>query len=83
MLNVLPKINGPVRVPLGNYEFPKTIVADLGGFEDYCLTAFSDRTGIPVQEAADVAEQSPWLFLNKIEAEKALFKETKNLFGKG
>ena len=70
MLNVLPKINGPVRVPLGNYEFPKTLVADLGGFEDYCLTAFSDRTGIPVQEA-DGAEQSPWLFLNKIEAEKA------------
>ena len=45
-------------------------MADLGGFEDYCLTAFSDRTGIPVQEA-DGAEQSPWLFLNKIEAEKA------------
>ena len=59
MLNVLPKINGQVRVPLGNYEFPKTLVADLGGFEDYCLTAFSDRTGIPVQEAEEGRNRAP------------------------
>lgn len=71
MLNVLPKINGPVRVPLGNYEFPKALVADLGGFEDYCLTAFSERTGIPVQGDDAEPKQEPWLFLNKIDAEKA------------
>lgn len=66
MLNVLPKINGPVRVPLGVYTFPETVAADLGGFEDYCLTAFSERTGLPV--ADDDAE--PWLFLQRIESEK-------------
>lgn len=70
MLNVLPKINGPVRVPLGNFPFPATIVADLGGFEPYVLTAFSERTGLPVKEAVPESKAEPWLFLTRIEAEK-------------
>ena len=68
MLHVLPKINGPVRVPLGTYRFPDAIVADLGGFEAYCLTAFSERTGLPVLKEAEGAPE-PWLFLNHIDTE--------------
>lgn len=70
MLNILPKVNGPVRVPLGNFPFPEMIVADLGGFEEYCLTAFSDRTGLPVM-SAETAGMEPWIFLNHIESERA------------
>ncbi len=69
MLNVLPKINGPVRVPLGNFSFPETIVADLGDFEEYILVAFSERTGLSIASAD--TEEEPWLFFNRIEADKA------------
>ncbi|MBR5754062.1 MAG: family 20 glycosylhydrolase [Clostridia bacterium] len=70
MLNVLPKINGPVRVPLGVFPFPDAIVANLGGFEPWCLTAFSERTRLPVKEAGDAPDAAPWLFLQRMEGEK-------------
>ncbi|MBP5273035.1 MAG: family 20 glycosylhydrolase [Clostridia bacterium] len=70
MLHVLPKINGPVRLPLGNFPFPEVIAAELGDFAPYVLTAFSARTGLPLQDEATEKKTEPWLFLNRIDAEK-------------
>ncbi|MBQ8063401.1 MAG: family 20 glycosylhydrolase [Clostridia bacterium] len=70
MLNVLPKINGPVRKREGTFSFPETIIADLGGFEAYCLTAFAERTGLSLQEAVPESNATPWVYLNRIETEK-------------
>lgn len=69
MLHVLPKINGPLRLLDGAYRFPETIVADLGGFEDYCLTAFAERTGLALKEAVPESTVEPWLLINHIDTE--------------
>lgn len=69
MLNVIPKINGPVRTREGGLVFPGTLVADLSDFAPYCLTAFSERTGLAV--VAPEEGKDPWVFLNRISTEKA------------
>ena len=70
MLKVIPKLNGPQMVREGTFAFPEVLVADLGGFDPCCLTAFLERTGLAWQEAVPESDAEPWLYLSQIETEK-------------
>lgn len=70
MLKVIPNLNGPQMVREGTFAFPEVLVADLGGFDPCCLTAFLERTGLAWQEAVPESNAEPWLYLSRIETEK-------------
>lgn len=54
-----PKINGSCRENTGFFPLPDTLCCSLGEFEEYCLSAFSERLHLAPGEG------KPWLILQK------------------
>lgn len=59
MISVIPNPNGPAAIQNMQIPLPQQLCVELGGMEDWCLTAFLERTG------CTLAQGEPWLCLTR------------------